>query len=157
MRLVAALAWLLNAVGLGGLVKTAPRYDPRKVYNVDVMCDAKDKRCPNHIGNKRITELFSLYLMKKDNDMKDVSVRVRISREVILAIKSSEPHSGRFLARTVKGSWKEIDDTLAIKWISLVLKRASIELEKLENPMDPKAVTECIKSAMQPQEVDDIA
>ena len=67
-------------------------YNPRKVQKWDVICDRTDPRTPNHFGNKRFSIVVCMYLIK-DYDMKNVAVRVRVSRSIILTI-----HEGKHRA-----------------------------------------------------------
>ena len=144
---------LIHASSMG-LSNKAGEYNPRKVHNYDVICDPTDPRGPNHYGNKRFGIVICM-ILSKDYNMKDVSVRVRVGWSVIRTIKDGDPHGGRFLARTSKGLWREVSDELAIKWISLVLKRAALALEKTANPKDPKTIADCVKLVMRTERNDD--
>ena len=134
--------------GQGPATPLVMSYNPRKVHSLDVICHLSDPRCRNHKGNTRFSIMMCMFLIK-DYNMKDVSVRVWASTKIIAAIKTGNPYGGRFLAPIHhKRSWKEIDNTLAIKWISLVLKRAALALDNKANPKDPKSVADCVKLVM---------
>ena len=141
---------LIHASSMG-LSNKAGQYNPRKVHSYDVICDQTDR---NHYGNKRFGIVICMFLAK-DYNMKDVSVRVRVGSSVIRTIKDGDPHGGRFLARTTKGSWREVSDELAIKWISLILKRAALALEKTANPKDTKTIADCVMLVMRTERKDD--
>ena len=132
-------------------LNSTPAYNPRKVHLWDVMCDRKDPRCPGHFGNRRFSIIVCMY-MSKDYNLKDVTVRVRIARSIILTVRNGDP-GGRFLARTTRGTWKEIDDTLAIKWISLILKVADQKTdEDPKNRKEPKVIADSVKYSMHPDD-----
>mmetsp|Transcript_3979 Transcript_3979/g.6806 ORF Transcript_3979/g.6806 Transcript_3979/m.6806 type:complete len:220 (-) Transcript_3979:52-711(-) len=128
-------------------------YDPHRVGTWDVLCDRYDERCMDHVGNRRFAILVCMF-MTKGQDLFDVSIRIRIARAIIHTIHttSANPTSttgddgddgdqkscrryrgGRFLAKTKRNTWKEIDETLAIKWISLILKTAAHNVKCLQS------------------------
>ena len=127
--------------------------NPHKVSAFDVICDPTEERAYNQAGNKRFGIVVCMFLCK-DYDMKDVSVRVQVCRAILATIKGDQRQQARFLARTSLGRWAVIDDVLAIKWISLVLKRAALALE---NQSDPKTIADCVKRVMRTRQGDEHA
>ena len=142
-------------------IAAATLNSPRVVQLKDVLCDRVDRRCRSHAGNKRFAILVCMSLTK-DYDLKDVSVRVRIARSIIATVRSG---NGRFLAKTTIGSWKAIDYTLAIKWISLVIKTADRKRDEIvgaeaaaadtNRRLDPKTIADSVKYSMYPNDNDD--
>mmetsp|Transcript_16742 Transcript_16742/g.28386 ORF Transcript_16742/g.28386 Transcript_16742/m.28386 type:complete len:331 (-) Transcript_16742:597-1589(-) len=132
-----------------------PPPDPKQVQPWDVMCDRYDPRCAEHFGNRRFAIIVCMF-MTKDQDLFDVSVRIRVARAIIHTIHNGEP-GGRFLAKTRRSTWKEIDDTLAIKWISLILKTAAAQAAKAnesnKNPKDPEVIADSVKFSMKTDEI----
>ena len=127
--------------------------NPHRVSAFDVICDPTEERAYIQAGNKRFGIVVCMFLCK-DYDMKNVSVRVQVCRAILATIKGDQRQQARFLARTSLGRWAVIDDVLAIKWISLVLKRAALALE---NQSDPKTIADCVKRVMRTRQGDEHA
>eukprot|EP00541_Cyclophora_tenuis_P001232 CAMPEP_0116542862 /NCGR_PEP_ID=MMETSP0397-20121206/1242_1 /TAXON_ID=216820 /ORGANISM="Cyclophora tenuis, Strain ECT3854" /LENGTH=294 /DNA_ID=CAMNT_0004066899 /DNA_START=144 /DNA_END=1028 /DNA_ORIENTATION=- len=123
-------------------------YNPKRVQVWDVMCDRYDKRCVDHFGNRRLAILICMF-MTKDQNLLNVAVRIRVARAIIHTIQNGD-QGGRFLARTNRNTWKEVNDVLAIKWLSLILKIAerSRDTTVQTNPKDPKVIAHCVKISM---------
>mmetsp|Transcript_13076 Transcript_13076/g.22224 ORF Transcript_13076/g.22224 Transcript_13076/m.22224 type:complete len:202 (-) Transcript_13076:416-1021(-) len=106
----------------GTTEKLAPS-DPRKIQGNDVLCGVLSPPYSTHVGNRRYAILVSGYLATHP-PIEIVQDRVRAAVEIVGRVRSVQ--RGRFLARTKRGPWKDIGDRLAIRWVSLHLKRVRI-------------------------------
>ena len=123
-------------------------YNPRRINPGDVLCDRRDRNYARHSGNRSCCAIICSQ-MTADRDMKDVTVRVQAAAAIIHLVRNGDP-GGRFLAKTTRKAWKEVDDTLATRWLSLVLKVADRKADEHENPRDPAVLAACVEYSMHP-------
>ena len=136
----------------------SPVFNPRNVHLWDVLCDRKDVRCPGHFGNRRFGIVVCMSMTRRDDNLKDVLVRVRVARSIVAAVHNGDP-GGRFLGRTTTGTWKEVHDTLAIKFISLILKVADRKRDEAGEGLrwDSKVIADSVKYSMHPNDDNELA
>ena len=120
--------------------RQAPQDDAERNYHrvqrEDVVCDRNDPRCAVHYGNQMFALLVSTRITAAENlrDLLVPSERVPVARDIVGEIRNS---GGRFLARTKKGTLKDIDNELAIRWASLCIRRAvESSINDIENVGD---------------------
>uniref|UniRef100_A0A7S1DAZ9 DUF6824 domain-containing protein n=1 Tax=Cyclophora tenuis TaxID=216820 RepID=A0A7S1DAZ9_CYCTE len=100
-------------------IVTAKATDWTKIQRTDVLCN-NQMPYARHTGN----HLYALIVAKYINGhppVVEVKERVKAALNIIKTVR--QEHHGRFLAKTKRGTWKDIGDKLAVKWISLHFKR----------------------------------
>ena len=106
--------------------KPAVQHDTVQIW--DVACDRTDERCANHFGNRRFAVITCIF-MAKNFDLLRQDVRRRVAAQVVRIIEEGNPF-GRFLGKTTRGTWKQLDQDLAVRWVSSILKTAAENAEE---------------------------
>ena len=97
-----------------------------RIQREDILC-CHDLPYAAHVGNRMYVIRLSLYLenhptaSSSTTAVMTVEERFKASMDMVKIIRTKQ--RGRFLAKTKKGTWKDIGDSLAVKWISLHIKR----------------------------------
>jgi len=108
---------------------TAPRLlsgpdpDMRRVQAFDIFCDRNDESAPGHYGNRKLGLVVST-CTKRYSNLHIPKERAKVARIIVQTVRNCEP-GGRFLAKTKRGTWKDIGDRLAVRWVGLVIKKAA--------------------------------
>mmetsp|Transcript_30575 Transcript_30575/g.70468 ORF Transcript_30575/g.70468 Transcript_30575/m.70468 type:complete len:211 (+) Transcript_30575:101-733(+) len=97
--------------------------DLSRIQLHDVLCDRNDKMAPVHYGNHRFALLVTACIMRCNDDLHVAENRKRVAWIIIQVVRNCNP-GGRFLAKTKYGTWKDIGDKLAIRWVGLILKKS---------------------------------
>eukprot|EP00541_Cyclophora_tenuis_P018344 CAMPEP_0116563188 /NCGR_PEP_ID=MMETSP0397-20121206/12588_1 /TAXON_ID=216820 /ORGANISM="Cyclophora tenuis, Strain ECT3854" /LENGTH=133 /DNA_ID=CAMNT_0004089591 /DNA_START=131 /DNA_END=532 /DNA_ORIENTATION=- len=91
-----------------------------RICSNDVLCSTIP-RYVNHVGNQDYALAVAAYLLRHPRiNLARVDERVAASRDIVGIIRYRR---GRFLAKTRRGTWKEIGDELALRWVSRQLRR----------------------------------
>jgi len=94
--------------------------DSARVQRFDVLCSS-DPSHVVHTGNTYLQDVAEGYLTENP------AVRINMTEERVTAsvhiIGAIRNHKGRFLAKTKRGTWKDVGNQLALRWVSLYLKR----------------------------------
>ena len=86
----------------------------------DVLC-SYETRFSSFVGNQSLNIVVKDFLHSHPQyDMGITQDRAVVSEKIVKIIHQ---RNGRFLARTKQGSWKEICPDLALRWLSLYIKR----------------------------------
>jgi len=102
---------------------TRPLSDPSRIQPYDVLCDRNDERAPKHYGNRKFALVVSAYTTKHKN-LHITEKRANVAKAIVQTVRRCEP-GGRFLAKTKHGTWKDIGDRLAVRWVGLILKKSA--------------------------------
>ena len=103
--------------------------DRSRVRVNDVVCDTRDAATQLHPANRYLTSLIIDILSNHETGasplriVNDRNERFRLARELVRIIK--ENYDGRFLARTTRGTLKEMSNELAMRWTSGALRRSA--------------------------------
>ena len=126
----------MSSIYLWGRRQAPPRCCRTELPSSTEGGDRNDPRCAFHYGNQTFALLVSTRITAADNlrDLLVPSERVPVARDIVGEIRNS---GGRFLARTKKGTLKDIDNELAIRWASLCIRRAvESSINDIENVGD---------------------
>ena len=101
----------------------------------DVLCGVRTAPYIFHVGNVRYAQAVASYLethapvVTRQDSIEAASAIIRFVRT---------HRRGRFLAKTKRGTWKDIGDHLATLWVCLHLKRIrALHLQEEEKRADP--------------------
>ena len=89
----------------------------------DVGCDRTDKRCSTHHGNQRFAVIVCIILFKMMQNLHCVNTRRNVAAAIVSIITDGKA-GGRFLGKTVRGTWKQLGHGLSIRWVGAILKQA---------------------------------
>jgi len=101
---------------------TRPLTDPSQIQAYDVLCDRNDERAPKHYGNRKFALVVAASKSKYKNLRMFPEKRADVAKTIVQTIRKCEP-GGRFLAKTKSGTWKDIGDGLAVRWVGLILEK----------------------------------
>uniref|UniRef100_A0A7S1D3Z7 DUF6824 domain-containing protein n=1 Tax=Cyclophora tenuis TaxID=216820 RepID=A0A7S1D3Z7_CYCTE len=99
---------------------TARNNNLHRIRNNDILCSTIP-RYAAHVGNQDFNLVLSAYLLhRRTVALERVEERVGVARDVVQMMRQRQ---SRFLAKTRRGTWKDIGDDLAVRWISRRLRR----------------------------------
>eukprot|EP00541_Cyclophora_tenuis_P019437 CAMPEP_0116565886 /NCGR_PEP_ID=MMETSP0397-20121206/14139_1 /TAXON_ID=216820 /ORGANISM="Cyclophora tenuis, Strain ECT3854" /LENGTH=122 /DNA_ID=CAMNT_0004092693 /DNA_START=42 /DNA_END=410 /DNA_ORIENTATION=- len=100
------------------------------IQSTDILCSSMEQY-KNHSGNQLLLHEITTYLAQRQYDaalsqqqqeiINVTKSRVEASYSIIGIMRNR--HKGRFLAKTKRGTWKDVGDALALRWVSLYIKR----------------------------------
>mmetsp|Transcript_10838 Transcript_10838/g.25125 ORF Transcript_10838/g.25125 Transcript_10838/m.25125 type:complete len:390 (+) Transcript_10838:1145-2314(+) len=101
-------------------------WDRHRIQPLDVLCDSRDDRISGHYGNRQFGLLVDTHMTRYQKDLvllADAEMRAKVAREIVQTVRMCEP-GGRFLAKTKYGTWRDIGDKLAVRYVGLILKKS---------------------------------
>ena len=108
--------------------KAKPALQHNTVQIWDVACDRTDKRCANHFGNRRFADIVWIFMAKNSGLLRQDGRR-RVPARGARCVEQRNP-LGRFLGRTRRSTWKQLNQDLAARWVSSILKMAAKNAEE---------------------------
>mmetsp|Transcript_22666 Transcript_22666/g.38537 ORF Transcript_22666/g.38537 Transcript_22666/m.38537 type:complete len:186 (-) Transcript_22666:182-739(-) len=133
--------------------------DMSRVQKMDVICNLRDARCARHPGNQRLAIVTSrcMATYQATHDFLDPRDRVQVARDVVQTIRGSsnnnnQDNNARFLARTKRNTFRDIGDRLALRFVSLIIRRAAERALHADEEQRPTTTSIITASAPEQQE-----
>mmetsp|Transcript_17910 Transcript_17910/g.30488 ORF Transcript_17910/g.30488 Transcript_17910/m.30488 type:complete len:135 (-) Transcript_17910:180-584(-) len=86
--------------------------NPQRIQSTDILCDDKTSILTGHEGNRQLDRIIEDLLRAGGPDHQN---RAALSLRAILTIRQQT--NARFLAKTGRGTWKEMGNDFAQRWL----------------------------------------
>lgn len=97
-----------------------------RIRPIDILC-SREPQYAEHRGNQEYMVTVSAFLLHHpDIDLDSWQERTAAGQEIVQVIRARD---GRFLAKTRRGTWKDVGDEFAVRWVALHLRRMATDLE----------------------------
>ena len=113
----------------------ASAQDPASVNHRDVVCNTRDERCAQHLGNRYLAVLVAEAFAQREDGLEGLRDDVQLRRSIAGSItRNIHDMGGRFLGKTVRGTYKQLGESLSIRWVSHIISRAADQADGTEQP-----------------------
>lgn len=97
-----------------------------RIRAIDILC-SREQHHMLHRGNRDFEVTMSAFLLHHpDIDLESRPERDAASQEIVRVVRQRD---GRFLAKTRRGTWKDVGDEWAARWVAMDLRRMANTLE----------------------------
>ena len=109
-----------------------PISNSTRIRPIDILCSTEPQYAV-HRGNQDYAVTVSAYMLQHPHrDLERLQERVITSREIVEICRARD---ARFLAKTRRGTWKDVGDELAVRWVSLHLRRMAENMAEAQDAL----------------------